>query len=356
MPNSDKSQYQNRIHAFLLSSKKFCFFAFIAGLTACQSSLIVKSSPLDKPKSWCFWCPLSESPLKPTQRSCFANLPAHSQSTKNKVFLVAAGANTGEGERELTQTPQDIKLFTQAIKQHFSVPEAQICQLENVYRQEFEMALMALHNLINPNDLAIIYFSGHGSRVRDDNGDEEDRFDEILITYDVKLKGYDHEDHALRDDRFVKLVNRLPTDNVITVMDSCFSGGMQQTSENVDPLANARLKFLVKGVFGTQQPNRIANHTNVIENESGDLDSLRGLLWAAAREAEYSLEIPKQGGLFTTTLVEQLAKVRDLRIAFEKTKELIRKKTQSRKPPQTPEAIGDWGVLKLEKNRPFHPN
>jgi hypothetical protein len=332
----------------------YLIISFILSLTACQSPSPVKNSPPSMTsKGWLcrlFSCSPPKTQPKPTQRSCFSNLPARSQATQRQVFLLATGANTGEGDRELTQTHQDIQLFTEAMKQHFAIPEKQICRLDNVFRQEFETALMNLRKVLNPNDLAIIYFSGHGSRVRDDNGDEDknDGWDEILITYDVKLKGYENEEHALRDDRFVALVNALPTKKVLTVMDSCFSGGMRQIPGKNDSLINARRKLLVKGVFGTQQPNRVTNPSNLIKKETGEFDSLKGLLWAAASEEEYSLEIPKQGGLFTTTFVEQLAQERNLCTAFKKTANLVREKTQSREPPQTPQAEGDWEVLEFQ--------
>ena len=87
------------------------------------------------------------------------------------TFILAAGANTGE----LLMTNQDAQQFTTAMRNRYQVPNEQICLLKDVYRAEWETAWRDLKRWLKPNDRVIRFFSGHGSYVRDDNGDEKFR-------------------------------------------------------------------------------------------------------------------------------------------------------------------------------------
>ena len=41
---------------------------------------------------------------------------------------------------------------------------------------------------VTKEDKVLFYFSGHGTRIKDQNGDEEDGMDEILTTYDFMTR------------------------------------------------------------------------------------------------------------------------------------------------------------------------
>ncbi len=74
------------------------------------------------------------------------------------------------------------------------------------------------------DDLALFYYSGHGHRLRDDNGDEIDGLDEALVPYDNRgtVDGFGH----LRDDALQELIAELSakTDHAISILDACNSG------------------------------------------------------------------------------------------------------------------------------------
>lgn len=315
-------------------------FWFFFVLSGCQQTLTTK------PKAWCPWCPESPPTTTPTNRQCFSTSPT-SQRTKGSVFLLAAGANTGE----LTETSTDIDNFSQIVQRHFNIPKSQVCRLTNVFKAELENALVSLKQRLINDDFVIIYFSGHGGYIPDDNGDEKDFFDEALITYDVKGKDYPRVADILRDDRFTALVNAFPTDRVLTVMDTCFSSGMYLKESQPNAwLANARVKFFVKGEIGTQAPSSQTNNNRIIKNEMGHFDALEGLLLAAASEKQKALEIPNQGGLFTLKLVHQLKKRGNLRRAFAQAAQQVQETTRSGQFQQMPDAIGKWEVV-VEYNK-----
>ena len=72
-------------------------------------------------------------------------------------------------------------------------------------------------------DRILLYFSGHGGCVEDQDGDEADGKDEALILHDTRLRGGRME-NALRDDEFNALLQRLSGRYVLVLIDACHSG------------------------------------------------------------------------------------------------------------------------------------
>jgi len=71
-----------------------------------------------------------------------------------------------------------------------------------------------------PGDTVWIHYSGHGGRLEDQDGDEEDGYDETLIPVDFQSEG------QIRDDDLLKhLVKPMPAGVLMTcLMDCCHSG------------------------------------------------------------------------------------------------------------------------------------
>ena len=86
-----------------------------------------------------------------------------------------------------------------------------------------------------PGDLAVFYYSGHGDSVSDDNGDElagwaMDPFDETIRT----LGG-----PSARDDQVSASLSGVnPLATVLTVFDSCYSGGFIGGTQDLNALDN----------------------------------------------------------------------------------------------------------------------
>lgn len=81
-----------------------------------------------------------------------------------------------------------------------------------------------LKNKVEAKDGAtvVFYYSGHGSQLRDDNGDETDGIDETIVAQDSDSEGI----KDIRDDEFDKFFNELRqyTSNITFIFDSCHSG------------------------------------------------------------------------------------------------------------------------------------
>ncbi len=76
-------------------------------------------------------------------------------------------------------------------------------------------------------DQVMIYYSGHGMTVDDDDGDEgaDDGMDEALVAIDHPVSSIDQ--CLIRDDQLYRYLRRISarTDQLILVLDCCFSGG-----------------------------------------------------------------------------------------------------------------------------------
>ena len=82
-----------------------------------------------------------------------------------------------------------------------------------------EKAIGKLVSGAKKGDVLLLHYSGHGSNVPDDDGDEADKRDEILCPTDLDWKD------PLRDDWLRKTFNKLRAGVALTViMDCCHSG------------------------------------------------------------------------------------------------------------------------------------
>jgi hypothetical protein len=85
-----------------------------------------------------------------------------------------------------------------------------------------------------PDAVRVFHYSGHGSYVADENGDEPDGRDECLVPVDYRTAG------LITDDTLKTFYDRFPRSaNLTLVMDSCHSGTVQK-----DMQADIVAKFL----------------------------------------------------------------------------------------------------------------
>ena len=113
-------------------------------------------------------------------------------------------------------------------------------------------------------DSVFFHYSGHGGRVRDEDGDEEDGYDETLIPVDYQSSGQITDDIV-----YSELVGRMPEGSTLTcLMDCCHSGSIldlpymfkadgEQSemgfnpNSHLDQLKRKALLFLIARIFGS---------------------------------------------------------------------------------------------------------
>lgn len=72
---------------------------------------------------------------------------------------------------------------------------------------------------VGKNEVAVLYFSGHGAFQPDMNGDETDGFDEVLVPY-----GYSKAGKFIVDDQINEWLSGLISEKVVYIADSCHAG------------------------------------------------------------------------------------------------------------------------------------
>ncbi|GGL11418.1 peptidase C14 [Deinococcus radiotolerans] len=143
-------------------------------------------------------------------------LTAGSAAQAESRALLIGVAEYQDGSR-LDGVSDDVQLMRDvAVKMGFT--PAQIVTLRNqeATKQGILDAVARLARDVGPGERALLYFSGHGTQVPDQDGDERDGCDEALLPYDLA--------HPLTDDELSAATARVQTPHVLMVVDSCFSG------------------------------------------------------------------------------------------------------------------------------------
>ena len=148
----------------------------------------------------------------------------------------------------------------------------------------------------NEDDRVLLYFSGHGSYVPDDNGDEtEDQRDEVLVLHDTRFEGGEMRDF-LRDDEFGRLLAALPSQNVLVLIDACHSGTTTKSFAAIGE--RGQPKFLhnpgLRHSLGSVRARSLVPEARVQQNH---------VLLSAAADDELA-QATRQGSAFTLGVSE----------------------------------------------------
>ena len=96
------------------------------------------------------------------------------------------------------------------------------------------------------NATVLVFYSGHGSRVKDKNGDEADGYDETIVPWD-----YGTRQRYIIDDELRKWLSSVKAKRVVLIFDSCHSGTMERavmTAGLVTTGTRATEPFLTDGM------------------------------------------------------------------------------------------------------------
>ncbi|MGI8978473.1 MAG: caspase family protein [Pirellulaceae bacterium] len=124
---------------------------------------------------------------------------------------------------DLTVSHHDAEVMADLLKKQCKVDEVLLLTNKDATRSAIEAAIFQdLPAKTKPGDTVFIFYSGHGGRCADTNGDEADGFDEYLVPQDGK-QGKD--DTMILDDVFGRWIQQLEGRKVCIVLDNCHSGG-----------------------------------------------------------------------------------------------------------------------------------
>ena len=177
-------------------------------------------------------------------------------------------------------------------------------------------SIRAVGNGISEDDLVLIYFSGHGTRVNDRGQQDEtdDNRDEALVPFD----GADLTS-ALIDDEFGNLLARIPSRRVLVVVDACNSG---TTAKNLGyrqkaymPPAVSRPKVLGRdlqpGLFGANPAGAVGNFIGIMAAQDHELAMATGSGSVLTVALHKEVHAAKSEGAFDIGVEELFARVSD---------------------------------------------
>ncbi|GBG31912.1 Rho GTPase-activating protein 1 [Hondaea fermentalgiana] len=181
---------------------------------------------------------------------------------KRKALLI--GINyVGQGENELHGCHNDVREMQSMMQQEFKTETVRVLTDEVRARKDdlptarnIRMGLRWLLEGAEAGDCLFLHYSGHGSQVPDEDGDEEDGRDETLIPVD--FNGADPSTYITDDELRSSFFEQVPKGVDLTVVfDCCHSGtlsdaklldvprsrGQQSSSEATSP-QDTRSRFL----------------------------------------------------------------------------------------------------------------
>lgn len=220
---------------------------------------------------------------------------AGAKAAGRRALLIGVGKYANHDIPQLAGPKNDVRAMKELLTKTFQFPQSQVAVLldEKATVQGVKDALARLTDSAQKDDQVVLYYSGHGSRVQDVNGDEPDGWDETLVLHDSRTGSVEDLD----DDTLNELLRRLyaKTENVLFIADSCHSGSVTRDGS----AGIARLVPPPKGSSGVGR---------TVEVEKSDTSrSMPNLtFFSAAEDGTVAMEVGGRG-VFTDALVQVLS-------------------------------------------------
>ena len=150
---------------------------------------------------------------------CFKKLfgkpdPEPIQHPMRKALLFGINDYPGSGS-DLRGCVNDVYDFKAKLEDEFSEFDIEIYTDEQVTVANFKRIVQKWIDLLEPGDILVVHYSGHGTYVIDKDGDEGDGYDEALYLHDGPLV----------DDDIGNMLEGIPEGaTVVMMLDCCYSG------------------------------------------------------------------------------------------------------------------------------------
>jgi hypothetical protein len=183
--------------------------------------------------------------------SCSAIWAQAAGPVKHALIIAVADYPT-EGRWPDISSDNDVPLVRGALlQQGFSSENIRVVMDSQASKQLLVRELKNLAANVNPGDIVVIHYSGHGQQIQDNDGEEIDGYDEAIIPWDAQIRWSDkyHGENHLRDDEIKSLTDELrarlgPDGNLLLVLDACHSG---TASRGLASCRGTELKFSEEG-------------------------------------------------------------------------------------------------------------
>jgi hypothetical protein len=192
-------------------------------------------------------------------------------------------------------------------------------------------------------DSIVIQYSGHGSFVNDESGDEPDGTDECLCPYDINSNG------PITDDELFDIYSaKAPGVKLVVISDSCHSGTVSRFAPITTPPAikgkrapQRKVRFLPPAVFLSRRDLSKLGVRRALRS-SGPPGRHAALLMSGCQDTEYSYDAYFQGrpnGAFSFVALNAL-KTLPANASYRDWYSTIRKSLPSQQYPQSPNFYG----------------
>ena len=147
-----------------------------------------------------------------------------------RALLIGINDYESDTVSDLTGCVNDIERMKILLQGKFGFDEVHLLADGEATRAGILQAIE--ERLIGPSrdgDIALLHYSGHGSRMRDKSGDELDGLDETIVPSDSRTDGV----FDISDDEINALMTRLSekTPHAVFILDSCHSGSASRAAE-----------------------------------------------------------------------------------------------------------------------------
>ncbi len=261
----------------------------------------------------------------------------HSENVNKYALLV--GINKYQYQKNLNGAVNDVENMKSLLVNRFGFPDndkhIRVLTNEKATRKAILNELQQ-HLIANANKQSIIVFqySGHGSRLKDINGDETDGFDETIVPYDSSHVD-PNPNQDITDDELNLLMQTLSakSPNVTFIFDSCHSGSAIRGA-GLSRTVKADTRAPPKREHATAlQTNTVTEGKNDLRPENARYALISG---AAAHELSYELDVDgKSYGAMTWFLTDEIRKAKanaTYRDIMEKVSNRVNEKYRSQHP------------------------
>lgn len=224
---------------------------------------------------------------------------------EDKALLIGIGDY--EAAPDLPGIHKDVSMM-EAVVQKLGFQNVQVLLNHQVTYQRLRKALKALPQGITANDRVLVYFSGHGTQVPDDNADESDRLDEVLVAQDAQFTQTRENPlkNVLRDDEFGELLAAIPSQNIYVLIDACNSGTSTK-SLDFGATQNVAKVWKYPGLYDNSGINKGSFRVEPVEAPT---NSAKYVLLSAAQDDEYAQASP-DGSYFTLGIYNAIMNLSD---------------------------------------------
>lgn len=198
-------------------------------------------------------------------------------------------------------------------------------------------------------DLIVVQYSGHGSFVPDENGDEPDGTDECLCPYDIGRNG------PITDDELFDLFSERPRGvKILMISDSCHSGTVARFAPITTPPTTTgkhapqrKVRFLPPAAFLSKRETAKLGVRRALRSSSPP-GRYAALLLAGCQDTEYSFDAYFRGrpnGAFTFVALRALSGL-PAQATYADWFKAIRTALPSQQYPQAPNLYGSRSMKK----------